>query len=299
MVMLLNCIKNLKYIIDYCEDNLCHEMSIDELASKAGYSMFYFCRLFQSVTGYAPKEYMRKRRLSQAAVELYNTNAYIRDIGFKWGFNSHENFERAFRKQFGVSPSQYRKCRSSLNLFHRIERIENRFEYNLGLIPEFIDRPSFKLAGFSCRTTWKDGANKTDAPKLWNNYHGRKLYDRIGIHTDPISRYDIGMITECDFEKSRFTYIIGIEVDDFKKVNGECAKMIVPAAHYAVFKTPPADTHTFVKNIHMTWDFIYTFWFPQTGFKHMGTHEFETYCEESRSYSEEIWIPIIEGKYES
>lgn len=292
----MDCIENLLNVIDYCENNLNNEISLEEMAFKAGYSVFHFCRLFQLATGYAPKEYIRKRRLSQAAMELFDTNSYIRDIGYKWGFNSHENFVRAFRKQFGVSPSQYRECRSSLNLFHRIESIENCFIQDLGLTPEFVNKPSFKLAGFLCRTTWKDGANAIDAPKHWNTYHGCKLYDRIGVRTDPTSRFDIGIITDYDFKNSRFSYIIGIEVDDFKEINGECVKMTVPAARYAVFRTPPADTHTFVRNIHMTWGYIYNFWLPQTGFRHTGTHEFEIYCEESRTFSEEIWIPIEERK---
>lgn len=292
----MDCAENLLNVIDYCENNLDYEISLEEIAFKAGYSVFHFCRLFQLATGYAPKEYIRKRRLSQAAMELYDTGSYIRNICYKWGFNSHENFVRAFRKQFGVSPSQYRECKSSLNLFHRIERIENSFIHDLSLTPEFIDKPSFKLTGFLC-PIWKDGTNNTDIPKHWNTYHGRRLYERIGVRSDPASRLDIGMtITGYDFNIDRFSYIIGIEVNDFKGINEECVKITVPAARYAVFRTPPADTRTFVRNIHMTWGYIYNIWFPQTVFKHTGTHEFETYCEESRTFSEEIWIPIEERK---
>lgn len=296
MVMKVSCIKEFEYIINYCENNLCHEMSLEELAAKAGYSMFHFCRLFQLVTGYTPMEYFSKRRLSQAAMELYNTNEYIRDIGYKWGFNSHENFVRAFRKQFGVSPSQYRECRSSLNLFHRIESIENSCINDINLAPEFIGKPSFMLAGFMC-PIWKDGTNKIDIPKHWNTYHADRLYGRIDVRPDHTSRLDIGITISCnDYNTNCFSYIIGIEVDDFKGINQGCTKMIVPAARYAVFRTPPASTHTFVRNIHMTWDYIYKVWFPQTGFRHTGTYEFETYCEKSRTFTEEIWIPIEERK---
>ena len=71
-------IKNIEHVIDYCENNLNYEISLEGLAALAGYSVFYFCRLFQSVTGCSPKEYIRKRRLSQAAMELYNTNTYFK-----------------------------------------------------------------------------------------------------------------------------------------------------------------------------------------------------------------------------
>lgn len=292
----MNGMNQFEKIIDYCEDNLAHEICLEALADKAGYSMFHFCRLFQCATGHTPMEYIRKRRLTHAAVELYDSPDYIKEIGYRWGFNSHENFVRAFKKQFGVSPTQYRDCKSSLNMFHRIEKLQTCTFHDLGLTPEFVYKPDFKLAGFICHTTWKDGANGTDVPKHWNNYHGRKLYDRIGIKTDPSSRYDIGLMTGYDFVNDRFSYVLGLEVEDFAEISGDCTKMIVPAARYAVFRTPRADTHTFVRNIHMTWNYIYNVWLPGSGFRHTGTHEFETYCEESHTFSEEIWIPIEERK---
>ncbi|MDO8685312.1 MAG: helix-turn-helix domain-containing protein [Clostridiales bacterium] len=279
-------------MINYCENKLDQEITIEELAAKAGYSVFHFCRLFQLATGWPPMEYIRKRRLSQAALELLNSNRRIGDIGFKWGFNSHENFIRAFKKQFGIAPSRYRETKSSLNLICRIVRLNPYFDEDLYLEPELIDRPSFKLAGFICHTTWQDGANRTDVPKHWNNYHADRLYDRIGRKTESENRYDIGMVMGCDFVKRSFSYIIGLEVDDFDGINEECTRMVVPAARYVVFKTPSANTETFVWNIQKTWSYIHHVWMPCSGYRYTGTHEFETYCEASRTFSEKIWIPI-------
>jgi len=292
MVMKVSYKKNLEHVIDYCEVNLSHEISLEELADKAGYSVFYFCRLFQAVTGCTPMEYMRKRRLSQAAMELSDTNAYIRDIGYKWGFNSHENFVRAFKKQFGVSPSLYRGVKSSLNLFHRIERINIPFCDDLILTPRFVEKPSFTLAGFLCRTTWEKSAKEMIIPKHWNNYHANKRWEKIGKKTDPSSRYDIGVLIDNNVGNGSFSYLIGVEVDDSDEIGEECVKITIPSAYYAVFNTPPADTGTFVRNIHKTWSYIYQVWLPQTSFVHMGTHEFEMYCEASYTFSEEIWIPL-------
>jgi AraC family transcriptional regulator len=100
------------------------------------------------------------------------------------------------------------------------------------------------------------------------------------------------VIIDNDVGNGSFSYLIGMEVDDSDQIGKECVKITIPSAHYAVFNTPPADTGTFVRNIHKTWHYIYQVWLPQTGFVHMGTHEFETYCEASYSFSEEIWIPL-------
>ncbi len=292
MVMNVNCYEIIKKSVDYCENNLKSDISVNELSDLSGYSIYHFCRLFQRVTGCSPMEYIRKRRLTNAAIEIFTSLEYIKDIGYKWGFNSHENFIRAFKGQFGISPSQYRETKSSLNLFHKVEVLKKWSFEDIGPAPRFIAKPSFKLAGFLSRTSFKNNNNFKNVPQHWNKYHANKLFEKIGKATDPSTRWDIGMITDYDFNKGDFSYIIGIEVDDFIGVNDECAKITVPSAHYAVFNTPPADTESFVKNIHMTWNYIYHVWLPQTGFEHMKIHEFETYCEDSHTYSEEIWIPI-------
>lgn len=110
-------------------------------------------------------EYIRKRRLTNAAIEIFSSSEYIKDIGYKWGFNSHENFIRAFKIQFGISPSQYRESKSSLNLFHKIENVGRRSFKEIGPTPRFIVKPSFKLAGFLCRTSFINSANSKDAPQ--------------------------------------------------------------------------------------------------------------------------------------
>jgi AraC family transcriptional regulator len=292
MVMKMNCYEIVQNLIDYCENNLNNEITVDELAERSGYSVYHFCRLFQKAAGCGPMEYIRKRRLTNAAIEIISSKKYIKDIGYEWGFNSHENFVRAFRSQFGISPSQYREAKNSLNLFHKIEIPKKQNFETVGSAPRFTARPSFKLAGFLCRTSSRNNANTKDISRHWNKYHACRLYEKIGKETEPAARWDIGMITDYDFRNGDFSYIIGIEVDDFNGINEECATITIPSAHYAVFDTSPADAESFVKTVHATWEYIYQVWLPQTGFEHMKTHEFETYCEESNSFSEEIWIPI-------
>ncbi|MDF2542490.1 MAG: AraC family transcriptional regulator [Herbinix sp.] len=291
-VINVNCYETMQNVINYCENNLYNEITMNELSEMSGYSIYHFCRLFQKVIGCGPMEYIRKRRLSNAAIEISFGHRYIKDIGFTWGFNSHENFVRAFKNQFGISPIQYRETKNSLNLFHKFDVIKEHSFENFGISPRFVSKPSFKLAGFRCRTSFHNNANKIDAPQHWNKYHACKLYDKIGKKIDPALRWDIGMLTDHDANSGDISYVIGVQVDDFNDINDECVRITIPSAQYAVFNTPPADSDSFVKAIHKTWEYIYQVWFPQTGFERMKTQEFETYCEASHSYSEEIWIPI-------
>ena len=61
---------------------------------------------------------------------------------------------------------------------------------------------------------------------------------------------------------------------------------------YAVFRTPPATHIDFVCTIHKTWNYILDVWLPENGYVSTGGYELESYVEESRLFSEVIYIPI-------
>ena len=91
---------------------------------------------------------------------------------------------------------------------------------------------------------------------------------------------------------SLYKYTIGVITND-DGPHGT-VKIDFPSASYAVFKTPPADAFTFVETIHSTWDYIYSKWLPLSPYIQVSGFAFECYCEESRTFSEKIYIPIID-----
>ena len=78
------------------------------LAQRSGWSQSYFHRLFSRFLGESPKQYTQRVRLDRAAAELLATDASVLDVALDAGFRSHEVFTRAFRRQFGRSPRDYR-----------------------------------------------------------------------------------------------------------------------------------------------------------------------------------------------
>lgn len=114
----------LRKTIDYIEDNLTEKIELDDIANNAYISKFHYHRIFHSVVGITIMEYMRKRRLSEAAKELNETKIKIVDIALKYQFSSPEAFSRAFKKMFGISPEAYRRIKPTIHITNRINIVQ-------------------------------------------------------------------------------------------------------------------------------------------------------------------------------
>ena len=106
--------------LDYIEDNLTRAMTPDHIAAVAGYSRYHFGRLFRAMTGQRLAEYVRRRRLCEAARELLLSRQRILDIALDYQFESQEAFTRAFKKEFGTSPGLYRRQGRFTKMFPRL-----------------------------------------------------------------------------------------------------------------------------------------------------------------------------------
>ncbi|MEZ4594944.1 MAG: AraC family transcriptional regulator [Chloroflexota bacterium] len=82
--------------------------SLDEVAEVAAFSPYHFHRLFTAYTGESLSAFVRRLRLERAANRLRQTFDPITEIGLDAGYETPANFSKAFKQQFGQSPSEYR-----------------------------------------------------------------------------------------------------------------------------------------------------------------------------------------------
>jgi AraC-like DNA-binding protein len=102
----------ISHVVRLIEDRPHHSFSLAELAHGARLSPYHFLRSFQSITGLTPHQYLLRTRLREAAIRLADYESLqekILDIALDCGFGDISNFNRAFRREFGVSPRVYRK----------------------------------------------------------------------------------------------------------------------------------------------------------------------------------------------
>jgi AraC family transcriptional regulator len=95
-------------LLDHVRRHLDGDVSLPALAARVRGSKFELHRAFRRIVGETPKQYALRLRLDRAATELLATRASVLDIALAAGFDSHEVFTRAFRRQFGITPREYR-----------------------------------------------------------------------------------------------------------------------------------------------------------------------------------------------
>ncbi len=93
----------------YAQAHIDEPLPLERLASVAELSPHHFHRLFAMTTGETPAVYVQRLRLEKAAFRLLLHDDPIVNIALDCGYNNHETLTRAFRRQFGVAPSEYRQ----------------------------------------------------------------------------------------------------------------------------------------------------------------------------------------------
>ena len=96
-------------IIHYIGESLYHDITVREIAFLFNYNEKYLGKLFKKHTGQTIKEYLNGKRLKKSEELLKTTVLSVTEISTKSGFNNVTYFNRSFKRQFGISPTEYRK----------------------------------------------------------------------------------------------------------------------------------------------------------------------------------------------
>ncbi|MCM1989477.1 effector binding domain-containing protein [Oceanirhabdus seepicola] len=286
--------------IDYIDVNIKETISVDILASIAGFSTYHYYKVFNSIVGQSVMGYVTKRRLQFAMFEIQNGRK-ITDVAMDYGYETHAGFTKAFKKCFNYPPSMYR-IHSPKRLPPKIDLLKIVTNKTGGIImqPKIIERSPFKVIGFEFKNNLKDTLHTRDVPAFWsqrglgNGQCEKKLYATL----NPPKHGEYCICINTDMETDEFSYILGVGVDNFDLATDDMYKLELPAATYAVFTTPAVDNNDFVNSIQGTWKYIIEEWFPTSGYEiDEDKFDFEYYDERCHPWeydkvSMEIQIPV-------
>jgi AraC family transcriptional regulator len=204
--------------IDYIDANIQKEITVDKLASIAGFSTYHYYRIFSSFVGFSVMEYVTKRKLQFALFELQDGKKII-DVAIDYGFETHAGFTKAFKRCFGYPPSLYR-LHAPKNLPSKIILSKLIINKTGGIImePKIIERDSFKIVGFEFKNNLKNILHTRDIPAFWSQRGlsdgacETKLYSTL----KPPKHGEYCICINTNMETDDFSYILGGDREDYK-----------------------------------------------------------------------------------
>ena len=264
--------------MDYIEDNIREEIALNSVAAVTPYSAFHFQRLFGYLTDVSLSEYIRRRKMTLAAIELQSSNIKVLDLAVKYGYDSADSFCRAFMKLHGVTPSQARRKGTALKSypklnFHILVRGEKPMNYRIE------EKEAFDVLALT--RVFDEEYSAAELPAYWSDFFGSG-YAKI-------LRGDFGICREV--VDGKFKYSIADLYKSGDTVPEGFEKFTIPASTWAVFTCVGA----MPKAIQDMWKRVYDEWLPSSDYELAQTCDIERYTAGDNSrpdYVSEIWIPV-------
>jgi len=278
-------VKKFNKIIEYIENHLDSDIDKQVLEKLSTYSYAMLERIFSILCGYTLGEYIRLRRLSKAAVDLREGKEKVIDIALKYGYSSGDAFSYAFKKYHSVTPCAVRKGAD----FRILPPIRFSISVKGGKMLDIRieEKKGFNFAGVLVAKNFR-----SISMRKWQEAMGKLNDIRLKINSD--AQY-FGACFES-LDENVFHYMLGNIISDEEDISQtELEILKVPASMYAVVKLigPVPDC------IHEGWKYITDTFFPQEGYRHAETPDFEVYSNGdmgSQDYEMELWIPIKKEK---
>ena len=281
-------------ISEYIENNICESLTPEMLAEKAGFSTYYFCKLFNLYKGMPVMEFIRRRRLAYAASDICENNKII-DVALNYGFESHNGFAKAFKKVYGFSPDEFRRRTAS----HRPSPpnpLKDLTEETANTMPicRIEHKDEFYLAGLVIHTS-DDLSSIAQQPALWQIFELREAEHRIYALASPEEHGEYYI--SIPSEDGNYNLISGVKISNPDAVDKQLFIHKIPSSLYAIFSTPPCfgSTVAFAETIIKTWKYIFEVWMPDSGYTlDTDRADFEFYDERCHGIprSMDIYIPI-------
>lgn len=276
-------IERLNSAIGYIEEHLTEEIDYEQLGRIACCSTFHFQRMFTYMAGIPLSEYIRKRKMSLAAVDLQGSDAKIIDIAGKYGYSSPTAFNRAFQSIHGIAPSAVKNEGVSVKSFPPIT-----FKITVKGVEEMQYRietkEAFRIVGASVPLYEDIEKNFTIIPSKWQEISVNGALQKLIGMMDMQPMGVLGVSTCNDTEPWKYYIAVAASGD-----KGEFEEYVVPAATWAIFAGE--GTNQSIQELERR---IVTEWLPTSGYEYGNAPDIEVYLNpDPQNAQYEVWIPVV------
>ena len=269
--------------IGYIKVHLTEEIDMGQLGRIACCSSYHFQRMFTYMAGIPLSEYIRRRRMSLAAVDLQGRGMKIIDVAGRYGYSSPTAFNRAFQSVHGIAPSALKKDGVSVKSFPPIT-----FKITVKGVEEMNYRietkEAFRIVGVSVPLEKDIEKNFAAIPAKWGEIAADGTLQRLTGMMDAQPLGVLGVSICNDAEAWRYY----IAVSSSQAADG-LEEYTVPAATWAVF--PGSGTSQSIQELERR---IVTEWLPTSGYEYGNAPDVEVYLNPDPANAQyEVWIPVV------
>lgn len=277
-------IERLNGAVDYIEEHLTEDIDYEQVARVACCSSYHFQRMFSYMASVSLGEYIRRRRMSLAAVDLQGSEDKIVDIALKFGYGSPTAFNRAFQSVHGIAPSLVRDGGVSVKSFPPIS-----FKITVKGVEEMNYRiekkGEFRIVGVSQPLHREIEKNFEVVPQMWQKAGMDGTIPKLAGMMDGEPMGLLG-VSVCNDEEVWRYYIA---VTSSKPVDDLLEAYVVPASTWAVFTGSGAN-----RSIQDLEQRIVMEWLPASGYEYANAPDIEVYLNaDPQNAQYEVWIPVV------
>lgn len=283
-------LKELNQVMDYIEEHLDDELPLELISKYAGVSDYHFRKIFYYLSGFTLGEYVKNRRLSEAALDLLAGES-VTDVALKYGYQSLDGFTRAYKKWSGHLPSEAMKK----GLGKSFPKLSFIISVQGGVNMDFRieEKPAFNLAGVSKRVPMQfEGINQEIVKLAESITEEQRKEMRALQNMEPYEIINASYEADAKFmkEEGYLTHLIGVLTTE-EDISPLLDKVPVAAYSWAVFP----NEGPFPTTLQNTMANIYAQWLPSSNYEVIDAPSFSfTKMDPEQcghAYSE-VWIPV-------
>ncbi|MCG8332783.1 MAG: AraC family transcriptional regulator [Chitinophagales bacterium] len=292
-------IRRINEVLDYVEKNLDANLSLEQLSEKAYYSSFHFHRIFSAIIGETINELVNRKRIERiASVLLTGYDKPLKELAYQYGFNSDSSFSRAFKKYYGVSPTEFKLDGKNILLSKigiepltlekyicSIDKIKKWLNMNAQIV--VMELPEIKLAGITNTGEFEEMGKAYQELMKWGAQKGvLNLSDFKAItiyHDNP-------RVTQLSKVRHSACVTINQEIE----ADGAIRPLAIQKGDYAI-----GHFEITADLFQKAWDSMCV-WVVENGHSFRDSDYFEVYHNDHKTHPEQkfiidICIPVVKG----
>ncbi len=277
-------IERLNNAINYLEEHLTEEIDYDQTAAIACCSTYHFQRMFAYMANVPLSEYIRRRRMTLAAVDLQGGHEKIIDVALKYGYRSPTAFNRAFKTIHGFAPSHVKEDGIVLRAYPPIN-----FKITITGVEEMnyrIEKKSaFRIIGIDQPLHKEIEKNFEIVPSMWQKAANDGTIPKLAAMMDQQPIGLLGVSVCNDIEEWKYF----IAVSSTHTIDATLTEYQIPASTWAIFSG--SGTNLSIQELERR---IVTEWLPTSGYEYGNAPDIEVYINpDPQNAQYEVWIPVI------